>query len=230
MSPIRTSITTSWDAAAERTKRHYLRKARQVIHAALEKIAPENSVELLSGVHERSTGEKSGLDSTPSFGSWKGSEVPQRDRQQTRMRASPEQLDHFLAFMKSSRAIQDLSFGDKNSLSSGTEMKISNAIRTSVPEQIVKQCERYCVESGFSSPLSRRSNLGILKVCSASMRKSLKGFDYLSADGGKAFDNLQEVVEKVGDRYQRGMSWPTEISRKLKLAKRYFKGDYKVSC
>jgi hypothetical protein len=41
----------------------------------------------------------------------RGSEVPQRDQRQTRMRASPEQLDHFFAFITSSRAIQDLPFG-----------------------------------------------------------------------------------------------------------------------
>jgi hypothetical protein len=62
------------------------------------------------------------------------------------------------------------------------------------------------------------------------MRKSLQGLDYFSADGAKAFDDLQEVLEKLGDRYQRGMSWSKEISKNLKLAKRYLKGDYKVSC
>jgi exonuclease VII small subunit len=61
------------------------------------------------------------------------------------------------------------------------------------------------------------------------MRKSLQGLDYFSADGAKAFDDLQEVVEKLGDCYQRGMSWSKEMSKKLKLAKRYLKGDYKVS-
>ena len=161
----------------------------------------------------------------------RGSEVPQRDQRQTRMRASPKQLDHFLAFITSSRAIQDLPFGEKTlKLSSGTEIKIANVIRTSIPEQIVKQYERYCAEIGYSSALSRSSNLRILKVRSASMRKSLQGLDYLSADGAKAFDDLQEVLEKLGDRYQRGMSWSKEISKNLKLAKRYLKGDYKVSC
>ena len=60
------------------------------------------------------------------------------------------------------------------------------------------------------------------------MRKSLQGLDYFSADGAKAFDYLHEIVEKLGDRYQRGMPWPSEMSKKLKLTKRYLKGDYKV--
>ena len=84
-----------------------------------------------------------------------------------RMRASPEQLDHFLAFMTSSRAIQDLPFGEKiRKLSSGTEIKIPNVIRTSIPKQIVKQYERYWEQIGYSSPSSRSSNLRILKVSS----------------------------------------------------------------
>jgi hypothetical protein len=266
---------------ADRTKRHYLRKARQVIHATLEEIAPENSEELLRAVQERRMSGESDLDSTllevlvecynnanhwssrrqilsiiadkvsfTTLQKWipgisryrfsiarhhrllhgRGSEVPQGDQRQTRMRASREQSDHFLAFITSSRAIQDLPFGEKTlKLSSGTEIKIPNVIRTSIPEQIVKQYERYCAEIGYSSPLSRSSNLRILKVCSASMRKSLQGLDYFSADGAKAFDDLQEVVEKLGDCYQRGMSWSKEMSKKLKLAKRYLKGDYKVS-
>ena len=36
-------MKTLWHAAADWTKRHYLRKARQVIHATFEAIAPENS-------------------------------------------------------------------------------------------------------------------------------------------------------------------------------------------
>ena len=65
-------------------------------------------------------------------------------------------------------------------------------------------------------------------MCAASMCKSLQRLDYFSVDGAKAFDDLQKVVEKLGDRYQRGMPWLKEISTELKLAKHYLKGDYKV--
>ena len=57
-------MNTSWHAAADRTKRHYLRRAKQVIHATLEEIAPENSVELLRVVQERSMDGESNLDLT----------------------------------------------------------------------------------------------------------------------------------------------------------------------
>ena len=66
-------------------------------------------------------------------------------------------------------------------------------------------------------------------VCSASTLTSLQGLDYFSAEGGKAFDDMVTVVDKLGDVYELGLTWSKEQIRKLKLAKRYFKSDYKVS-
>jgi hypothetical protein len=77
--------------------------------------------------------------------------------------------------------------------------------------------------------LSRSSLCRILDVCSASTRTSLQGLDYFSAEGAKAFDDMVAVVDKLGDVYERGLTWSKEHIRKLKLAKRYFKSDYKVS-
>ena len=37
------------------------------------------------------------------------------------------------------------------------------------------------------------------------------------------------MVDKLGDNYQGGMSWSEELIRKLKLMKRYLKGDFKVN-
>lgn len=67
----------------------------------------------------------------------------------------------------------------------------------------------------------------MLKVCLASLRTSLQGLDYFSSDGCKAFDEITEVVEKLGENCE-GLSWAKEQERKLKLAKRYLKGDFKV--
>jgi hypothetical protein len=66
-------------------------------------------------------------------------------------------------------------------------------------------------------------------VYSASTRTSLQGLDYFSAEGGKAFDDMVTVADKLGDVYELGVTWSKEQIRKLKLAKRYFKSDYKVS-
>lgn len=41
-----------------------------------------------------------------------------------------------------------------------------------------------------------------------------------------AFDDLENLVENLGDEYGRGLKWAKE--EKLKKAKRYLKGDYKV--
>ena len=69
----------------------------------------------------------------------------------------------------------------------------------------------------------------ILKVCSASVRKSLQGLDYVSAEGAKAFDELADVIDRLGDKHGKGLSWAKDQNEKLKLAKRYLKGHVKIS-
>ena len=50
-----------------------------------------------------------------------------------------------------------------------------------------------------------RSTLhNILDVCSASVRNSLQGLDYFTAQGTQAFDDLESVVDKLGEDF--GMS------------------------
>ncbi|KAK3731624.1 hypothetical protein QZH41_015888, partial [Actinostola sp. cb2023] len=46
--------------------------------------------------------------------------------------------------------------------------------------------------------------------------------------GAKAFDDIDDIIERVGDKYQGGMTWSKQLIQKLKLGKRYLKGDYKV--
>ena len=76
--------------------------------------------------------------------------------------------------------------------------------------------------------MSRSTLCRILNVCSATVRKSLQGIDYVAAEGAKAFDNLQDVVEKLGDIHGKGLTWAKDQNEKLKNAKRYLKTDYKV--
>ena len=73
-----------------------------------------------------------------------------------------------------------------------------------IPERIVIQYMTYCQESGFT-PLSRATLLRILSKCTASVRTSLQGLDYVSSAGAEAFDDLCDVVETLGDVGQ-GMS------------------------
>ena len=67
----------------------------------------------------------------------------------------------------------------------------------------------------------------ILNVCSASVRKSLQGLDYISSSGAQAFDDLCEVPETLGDAGQ-GMGWTKQQQSRLQESKRYLKTDYKV--
>ena len=76
--------------------------------------------------------------------------------------------------------------------------------------------------------MSRSTLCRVLKVCSASVRRSLHELDYFSAGGAKAFDDIQAIIEKLGDTYGKELSWEKEQINKLKLAKLYLKGDYKV--
>ena len=91
-------------------------------------------------------------------------------------------------------------------LSSGTKITVPNVVRTLVPEQVAQQYQSYCQESGFD-PMSQSSLCRILNVCSASIRKSVQGLNYFTADGAKAFDDVQEVIKKLGHEYERGLTW-----------------------
>ena len=146
----------------------------------------------------------------------------------TRMFVSQSQLDYFLDFITSPYVVQDLPFGEKSiKLSTKEVVKVPNVIRMLIPESIVKQYLSYSEECGFK-PLRRRTLLSILSVCSASERKCLQGLDYISSAGAEAFDDLCNIVERLGDELM-GMSWAKEQKEQLKAAKRYLKSDFKVS-
>ena len=141
----------------------------------------------------------------------------------TRMYIAPKKFDHFLSFITSTHIIQDLPFGEKTlKLSTNTEIKVPNVVRSLIPEHIVLQFLSYCSDVGFV-PMSRSTLLKVLSVCSASARKSLQGLDYVSAAGAKAFDELEEVIDKLGDNYGKGFTWAKVQKEKLHLAKRYLK-------
>ena len=268
ISPIRYSMITPWDEAAERTKRFHTRKARQVVIAELEEIAPQCADILLDSAQSCKEDECD-IDSTlmgvvvecyenaghlstcrqmlsiiadkvsfkavkrwiPNLSRYrykitrhhvllhdKGSPVPSRNN--TRMKVLPLKFDHFLTFITSAYVMQDLPFGEKTlKLSSNTKIKIPNIERTMFPEQIVQQ---------FIVPMSHSTLCRILKVCSASVRKYLQGLDDVSAEGVKAFDELVDVIDKLGDNHDKGLCWARDQNEKLKLAKRSLKGDFKV--
>ena len=143
------------------------------------------------------------------------------------MRVSTAQVDHFITFITSAHAIQDLPFGERTvTLTSRETIKVPNVIRTMIPERIVKQYIAYCDETGFK-PLSRSTLVRILNVCPTSVSKSLQGLDYISSSGAQAFDDLCEVSELLGDAGQ-GVGWVKQQQSRLRESKRYLKSDYKV--
>lgn len=144
------------------------------------------------------------------------------------MRISPEKLDHFITFITSGHVVQDLPFGEKTlKLSTGSNVVVPNVVRTLIPEHVIQQYTTYCKQTKFE-PMSRSSLSRVLKVCSASVRKSLQGLDYFSADGAQAFDQLEEIANKIGDEHGKGHTWAKQVTSILKMAKRYLKSDYKV--
>ena len=144
-----------------------------------------------------------------------------------RMVVSEDKLAHFLDFITSPHVIQDLPFGEKVvTLSTKEVIKIPNVVRNMIPERIVQQYQAYSEETGFT-PMSRSTLLRILEVCPASTRKSLQGIDYISAEGAQAFDNLENVADRLGEMNM-GMSWAKQRKERLKKCKRYLKSDYKV--
>ena len=137
------------------------------------------------------------------------------------------QIEHFISFITSSHMVQDLPFGERSiTLSNKQTIKVPNVIRMMIPERVVKQYQAYCDESSFK-PLSRRTLLRILAVCPASTRKSLQGLDYVSSEGAQAFEDLADIVERLGDAGQ-GMDWTKDLQNRLRAGKRYLKSDYKV--
>ena len=56
------------------------------------------------------------------------------------------------------------------------------------------------------------------------MRNSLQGLDYFIVQGTQAFDDLESVVDKLGEDCGMGSAWVKE----KKEGKRYLKSDYKV--
>ena len=124
--------------------------------------------------------------------------------------------------------MQHLPFGEKTlKLSTKEEIAVPNVIITLIPERIVQLYNAFCRESGFV-PMARSRLLAILNVCSSSPRKLPSGACYFTAQGAKAFEDLEGVVEEIGEKCGKGSLWVKEKKEQLKSAKRYLKGDYKV--
>ena len=70
--------------------------------------------------------------------------------------------------------------------------------------------------------------LRILSACSATVRKSLQGLDYVAADGASAFDDLAKLYMLQQHSQLVSVSTAERWQRTLKNGKLYLKGDFKV--
>ena len=137
----------------------------------------------------------------------RGAPVP--ENKSPRMRIDESQLDHFLSFITSSHVVET-----------------PNVIRTMIPKRIIKQYTQFCKENDVK-PLSGSTIYRILSVCGATVRKSLQGLDYFAAEGGKAFDDLAGVVDRLAV-HGADSNWVSYCKIALKNGKSYIKSDYKV--
>lgn len=147
-----------------------------------------------------------------------------------RVRIDDFKLDHFLEFITSPHVIQDLPFGQRYlRLSNGSLLETLNVIRCMIPSRICAQYRQYCEERGIK-PFSETTMRRLLTVCAATVRKSLQGLDYISAESAKAFDELimTDVVSKL-ENNGRDHAWVCHCEKALKEGKQYIKTDYKVS-
>ena len=153
------------------------------------------------------------------------------ESQVPRYRVAPEKLDHFLDFVTSSHVIQDLPFGTKSfKLSSGEVLDIPNVIRVMAPTHVVQQYHQYCKETEFADPLQKSTLMKVMsEACLASIRKCLQGLDYYVAEGGKAFDDLETVVDRLLAVSAVSVAEAESLKKSLKDGKQYVKSEFKVS-
>ena len=144
-----------------------------------------------------------------------------------RMKVDYAKVDHFLNFITSLHIVQDMPFGERVlKLSTGEVIKTPNVVRMLIPERITQQYFQFCAETEFT-PMSKRTLLRVLDVCSASVRKLLQGLDNFSAQGTKAFEDLCETVDRIEDQ-AKSEAWAKETKQALRSAKQYLRADYKV--
>ncbi|KAK3735536.1 hypothetical protein QZH41_005013 [Actinostola sp. cb2023] len=113
------------------------------------------------------------------------------------IKIDPVKVDHFINFISRPELLQDVAFGTKTlKLDSGERIIIPAVIRTLIPSRIIEQYTSYCNQQGVVPP-SQRSLYRMLEICSASMQKSLKGLDNVTAEGTGAFDSISRMVETL---------------------------------
>ena len=144
-----------------------------------------------------------------------------------RVRLSKCRIQHFVEFLYSPSFCQAVGYGSKTlHLSSGLQIKIPKMIRTMIASRIITAYEHFCEDNAMEAP-SKATLYKIIKVCSASQKRSLKGLDNYTAEGMVGVDLLERIVRKLEET---GMAKEkmTEILKKLSEVNQHLKFELKV--
>ena len=92
-----------------------------------------------------------------------------------------------------------------------------------IPERHLADCDRIfqALEPKYASAYPCCLSRLCLKVTSS--------LGYVSSAGSQAFEDLSDVVERLGDTGKGMMGWTKDIQSRLRLGKRYLKRDYKAN-
>ncbi|XP_076106707.1 uncharacterized protein LOC143075235 [Mytilus galloprovincialis] len=153
-----------------------------------------------------------------------GCGIPVSKERLTRNKIDIAELEHFIDFIISSDVVKDLPFGMKTmKLTTGEIVAVPNLIRSLAPSSLINQFIQFC-DSENVGHLGRSTMYKILNDCAASVRKCVEGLDYYIAEGGKAFQDLETIIEKLCIFSEK----KKELKSKLLNGKRYIKSDFKV--
>ncbi|CAH3148802.1 unnamed protein product [Porites lobata] len=195
-----------WDKAGESTKKRYTKRTVEIFSSVLQDLTPNYAGSLWQAVV-----------SSPAMNkALKLDELSQTSKNYL------QALAEAYGKAQGPHLVQDLPFGQKTlKLSSGHLVEIPNVIRTMIPQRITRQYAQYCHETGFK-PFSECTMLRVLEECKASVRKSLQGLDYVAADGARAFEDLDNLVRRLGE-LGLGKEWELQYVELLKGSKLYLK-------
>ncbi|KXJ23561.1 hypothetical protein AC249_AIPGENE12379 [Exaiptasia diaphana] len=187
----------SFSELQHRTKMNHVSKTSEVITAVLDVIAPGDAGAL-----------------------WEATKKSKLVEHKLAMDVEHQQS-------KIPHVVQDIPFGQRNlRLSNGKIVEAPNIIREMVKERTIKQYLQFCKEENFK-PFSYATMHRILTSCTASVRKSLQGLDYISAEGSSAFHDLSLIIHKLSE-HNLHVCEGQKLQRALKDGKQYLKTDYKI--
>ncbi|XP_068721563.1 uncharacterized protein [Montipora capricornis] len=153
----------------QRTKINHVSKASETIAAVLDVIAPGDAGALWEATKE--------------------SKLVERKLSIDEDLDSTEEL-----YLQALAETYDLPFGQRHlQLSNGKIVEAPSVIREMVKERTIKQYRQFCEENNFK-PFSYATMHRILTYCSASVRKSLRGLDYISAEGSSACTSWRSQI------------------------------------